>query len=221
MLDEFGAFPAVIDRELNRYLPFLATTKMLMAAVRNGVGRETAHEVIKEAAVGTALAMRAGQADNDVFAKLAADARLGLTREQIEALVADPIEFTGAAVAQTRAVVARVEALAARHPDGGGVRPGRDPLAGAPPTHELARQLVSWRLGWGRRSVVSTAPNSPTGAALARQLVSWQLGGILPAQSPSRQDRTAAASATASTASAASRAERAATGAEATALTAW
>ena len=55
VLDEFGAFPAVIQRELDRYLPFLATTKVLMAAVRNGVGREAAHEAIKEAAVGVAL----------------------------------------------------------------------------------------------------------------------------------------------------------------------
>ena len=45
VLDEFGAFPAVIEAELRRYLPFLATTKILMAAVRAGVGRETAHEV--------------------------------------------------------------------------------------------------------------------------------------------------------------------------------
>jgi adenylosuccinate lyase len=124
VLDEFGAFPAVIQRELDRYLPFLTTTKVLMAAVRNGVGREAAHEAIKEAAVGTALAMRAGQADNDVFAKLASDERLGLTREQIDALVADPIEFTGAAVAQTRAVVARVEELAARHPEAAAYVPG-------------------------------------------------------------------------------------------------
>ncbi len=79
VLDEFGAFPAVVQRELDRYLPFLATTKVLMAAVRNGVGRETAHEAIKEAAVGVALDMRRGQADNDVFARLAADERLGLT----------------------------------------------------------------------------------------------------------------------------------------------
>ena len=124
VLDEFGAFPAVIQRELDRYLPFLTTTKVLMAAVRNGVGREAAHEAIKEAAVGTALAMRQGQAGNDVFAKLATDERLGLTREQIDALVAAPIEFTGAAVAQTRAVVARVETLAARHPDAAAYVPG-------------------------------------------------------------------------------------------------
>ena len=124
VLDEFGAFPAVIERELMRYLPFLTTTKVLMAAVRNGVGREVAHEAIKQAAVGTALAMRQGQADNDVFGKLAADQRLGLTRDQIDSLVADPIEFTGAAAAQTRHVVRAVEALAARHPEAAAYAPG-------------------------------------------------------------------------------------------------
>ncbi|WP_340540786.1 adenylosuccinate lyase [Nocardioides sp. GXZ039] len=124
VLDEFGAFPAVIQRELDRYLPFLATTKVLMAAVRNGVGRETAHEAIKEAAVGTALAMRQGQAVNDVFAKLAADDRLGLTEDQLASLVAEPITFTGAAVAQTQDVVRRVAALAERHPDAAAYAPG-------------------------------------------------------------------------------------------------
>ena len=34
VLEDFGAFPAVIEAELQRYLPFLATTKVLMAAVR-------------------------------------------------------------------------------------------------------------------------------------------------------------------------------------------
>ncbi len=124
VLDEFGAFPAVIQRELDRYLPFLATTKVLMAAVRNGVGRETAHEAIKEAAVGTALAMRKGQAANDVFAKLAADDRLGLTADQLATLVADPITFTGAAVTQTQEVVRRVAEVDARHPEAAAYAPG-------------------------------------------------------------------------------------------------
>ena len=124
VLDEFGAFPAVVQRELDRYLPFLATTKVLMAAVRNGVGRETAHEAIKEAAVCVALAMRQGQTENDVFARLAADERLGLTEEQLASLVADPITFTGAAVAQVDAVVRRVEEVVARHPDAAAYTPG-------------------------------------------------------------------------------------------------
>lgn len=124
VLDEFGAFPAVIQRELDRYLPFLTTTKVLMTAVRNGVGREEAHEAIKEHAVAVALGMRQGLATNDLYDRLAADPRLGLTRGQIDALVAEPIEFTGAAAAQVSRVVARVEELAEANPQAAAYDPG-------------------------------------------------------------------------------------------------
>ena len=62
VLDELGVYPAVVQRELDRYLPFLATTAVLVAAVQRGVGRETAHAAIKEHAVAVALAMREGEA---------------------------------------------------------------------------------------------------------------------------------------------------------------
>jgi adenylosuccinate lyase len=114
----------VIQRELDRYLPFLATTKVLMAAVRAGVGREAAHEAIKEHAVAIALEMRKGRADNDLFDRLAGDARLGLDRAAIRALVREPIEFTGAARSQTAAVVRRVEQVVARHPAAASYTPG-------------------------------------------------------------------------------------------------
>jgi adenylosuccinate lyase len=125
VLDEYGAFPAVIERELQRYLPFLTTTKVLMAAVRSGVGREVAHEAIKEHAVAVALEMREqGMAENDLFDRLAADQRLGLSREQIDALVAEPIAFTGAATAQVADVVARVDAVVAADPEAAAYAPG-------------------------------------------------------------------------------------------------
>lgn len=118
VLDEFGAYPAVIARELDRYLPFLATTSVLMTAVKNGVGRETAHEVIKKHAVDVALDMRErGTQHNDLLDRLAADERLGLDRDRLDTLVSSPIDFTGAATAQVDDVVARVEQVAARHPD--------------------------------------------------------------------------------------------------------
>ena len=79
VLDEFGVFPAVVQRELDRYLPFLTTTKVLMAAVRNGVGREEAHEAIKEHAVAVALEMRQGRAVNDLLERFAADGGSGWT----------------------------------------------------------------------------------------------------------------------------------------------
>ena len=124
VLDEFGAYPAVIERELDRYLPFLATTKVLMAAVRAGVGREAAHEVIKEHAVAAALAMREQGAEPDLLNRLAADPRLPLDRVAIDAALADRAAFIGAAGDQVDAVVAEVDALVARHPDAAKYTPG-------------------------------------------------------------------------------------------------
>jgi adenylosuccinate lyase len=118
VLAEFGAYPAVIERELNRYLPFLATTKVLMAALKRGVGRETAHEAIKEHAVAVALDMRErGVERNDLLDRLAGDDRLGLARAELDALVGEPLTFTGAAMAQITDVAARVERVAAEHPE--------------------------------------------------------------------------------------------------------
>jgi adenylosuccinate lyase len=116
VLDEFGAFPAVIAAELDRYLPFLGTTKVLMAAVRAGVGRETAHEAIKEHAVASALAMRAGVRENQLLALLAEDERIPLDLAGLQALLADRLSFTGAASSQVAEVVRRVEAVAAAYP---------------------------------------------------------------------------------------------------------
>ncbi len=125
VLDEFGAFPAVIARELDRYMPFLATTKILIAAVRRGVGRETAHEAIKQHAVAVALAMReSGATDNDLLERLADDPRLGLSRVDLAGLIAEPMDFTGAALDQVESLVARVEVLVGAHPDAAAYTPG-------------------------------------------------------------------------------------------------
>ena len=124
VLADFSAFPAVVQRELDRYLPFLATTKVLMAAVRRGVGRETAHEAIGEHAVAVALEMREKGTDhNDLFVRLAADGRLKLSAADLSTLVADPLSFTGAAARQVDDVVRRVEHLVADNPEATAYRP--------------------------------------------------------------------------------------------------
>jgi len=57
------------------------------------------------------------------FDRLAGDARLGLSREQLDALVDEPLSFTGAAGAQVAAVVARVADVVRRHPVAAGYTP--------------------------------------------------------------------------------------------------
>jgi adenylosuccinate lyase len=123
VLAEFGAYPAVIANELDRYLPFLATTKVLMAAVRAGVGRETAHEAIKENAVAVALAMREEGREPDLLDRLAADERLPLDRVQLEEALADKKAFIGAAEQQVADVVAAAQRIIDEYPEAAAYTP--------------------------------------------------------------------------------------------------
>jgi adenylosuccinate lyase len=117
VLREFGVYPKVIERELERYLPFLGTTKVLMAAVQRGKGREHAHEAIKEHAVATALALRAGAADNNLIERLAKDDRLPFDEPELRALLQNPIDFVGLAPAQVQRFARRVEEICRRYPE--------------------------------------------------------------------------------------------------------
>ena len=124
VLDEFGVFPAMIDRELERYLPFLATTRILMAAVRAGVGRETAHELIKDHAVAVALNMRENGGDQDLVQRLAGDDRFPLDEAQLEEALADRHAFIGAAESQVSRVLERIEGVTSRHAEAAAYAPG-------------------------------------------------------------------------------------------------
>jgi adenylosuccinate lyase len=127
VLQDFGAFPAVINAELQRYLPFLATSKVLIIALQRGVGRETAHEAIKEHAIAVALQMReTGRGENNLLDRLATDPRLGVTRDELDAAIANPIELAGTASQQVLLLAARIESIAKAHPDAAGYRP--DPV---------------------------------------------------------------------------------------------
>lgn len=125
VLDGFGAYPAVIGRELKTYLPFLATSKILLAAVEKGVGRETAHAAIKEHAVAAARAMReTAQDSNDLLERLAGAQDLKLSLEELKALVhADPLSFSGLARQQTDAFRSQAKLVLAAYSEAADYNP--------------------------------------------------------------------------------------------------
>jgi adenylosuccinate lyase len=82
VLKQMEVFPAAIAAENVRNLPFLATTTILMEAVKNGAGRETAHEAIKEHALAAAKALRSG-GDADLLGRLAGYMGVGLGRMKL------------------------------------------------------------------------------------------------------------------------------------------
>ena len=127
ILDQLDAYPAVIGAETAHYLPFLMTTTILMEAVKAGVGRETAHQAIKEHALATVNDLRQGTVTrNNLIDRLAGDARLGLGlgRDVLEGIVARGDREVGAARSQVAAFAAAVRQLEQASPEAAAYRPG-------------------------------------------------------------------------------------------------
>ncbi|HWH35752.1 MAG TPA: adenylosuccinate lyase [Acidimicrobiales bacterium] len=124
VLDGFAPYPRAIAAELAAELPFLATTRVLVAAVRAGMGREEAHAAIQGHALAAAEARRSGGDVGDLFQRLAADERIPLDRAALDELVADPSAFVGAAAAQVQAFADEVAKVSARHPGAAAYSPG-------------------------------------------------------------------------------------------------
>ena len=128
ILEQMDAWPAVLAAETQRYLPFLMTTSIMMEAVKAGVGRETAHQVIKEHAIATVRDLRHGTVQhNNLIERLAADPRLGLSRATLDAVVArgsSAERGVGAAQAQIARFAMDVRKLEAASPAAAAYCPG-------------------------------------------------------------------------------------------------
>lgn len=134
VLDGFTAFTDPIAAELANHLPYLATTRLLSVAVAAGCGRELAHAVISEHAVATALARRASggtastpgdvaNGHDDLLGRIAADERLGLSVDDVAAVVSDPASFTGLANRHVDEFIAAAAPLLAAYPEAAAYNP--------------------------------------------------------------------------------------------------
>ncbi len=117
VLERFEVFPAAVRAENERQLPFLATTTILMEAVKLGAGRERAHAAIKEHALAAAKELRDGAGEGALLERIAADARIGLPRARLVALLRDGRRFVGDAPAQVDAFLAGVRPWTRRFPE--------------------------------------------------------------------------------------------------------
>ncbi len=125
VLEQMDAFPSAIAHENERNLPFLATTTILMEAVKRGAGRETAHEAIKEHALAAVKAMRSGSEGPDLLDRLSGDRRIGLGKKALLAILAESARFVGAAPNQVDVFVAEVKPLGKRVKGAADYRPAR------------------------------------------------------------------------------------------------
>jgi adenylosuccinate lyase len=97
--------PAVVERNLEVHLPFMATETILMHAVKRGGDRQELHERIRRHALEASGRMNEG-GEPLLLEAIAADPAFGMGEEEIRALV-DPLRFVGRAPEQVDAFLAR------------------------------------------------------------------------------------------------------------------
>ena len=127
VLKQMEVFPAAIAAETERNLPFLATTTILMEAVKQGAGREIAHAAIKEHALAAVRALRSGatNGETDLLERLAGDKRIGLGKRQLQAILAETNRYVGSAPHQVDAFLGEVQPIAKRERGAAEYLPGR------------------------------------------------------------------------------------------------
>lgn len=115
--------PAVIAKNLDEHLPFMATETILMKAVKAGGDRQELHERIRQHALAAAGEMKAGRA-SDLVPRIAGDEAFGMDAEAIESLI-DARAFVGRAPEQVDRMLAEaVRPLLDRHLAGARERVG-------------------------------------------------------------------------------------------------
>ncbi len=114
---DLGFHAEPIASELGANLPFLATSRLLTAAVAEGMGREQAHEVIGRHAVTAARERRESPGStSSLLSRLASDPQFPLDAAAISAAIGSPLEFTGLATRQVGRFVERASAMVEQHP---------------------------------------------------------------------------------------------------------
>ncbi len=94
-------YPKIIERNLRRELPYLATERILMEAVKHGADRQEAHEIIRSASMKVVLAYKEEGVDLDLMELLGAEPALKMDAATLESLL-NPKNFIGFSVEQTQ-----------------------------------------------------------------------------------------------------------------------
>ena len=118
--DGLVVHPDVIEQNVIRELPFMATENILMAAVAQGGDRQFLHERIRQHSLAVAELLKCGETKNDLIERLSADPAFAKIDFK---LILNPQAFVGRAAEQVDEFISEVAApIRQRYPS----HPGTD-----------------------------------------------------------------------------------------------
>jgi len=98
--DGMVVYPKVVEADILKELPFMATENIMMDAVKAGGDRQELHELVRQHSMAAGKVVKEEGKPNDLIERIANDPKFGLTKEEIEAHM-QPIHYVGRSVQQT------------------------------------------------------------------------------------------------------------------------
>ena len=98
--DGLVVYPKVVEANLLKELPFMATENIMMDAVKAGGDRQELHELIRQHSMAAGRVVKEEGKPNDLIERIAQDPKFGMTKEQILSIM-KPENFVGRSVQQT------------------------------------------------------------------------------------------------------------------------
>ncbi|WP_304684002.1 adenylosuccinate lyase [Ileibacterium valens] len=115
--DGLVVYPKVVEADLRKELPFMATENIMMDAVKAGGDRQELHEAIREHSMEAGRQVKMEGKENDLLERIKNDPRFNITDEQLETIL-DPSRYVGRAPAQTEEFFAEyIDPILAKHPE--------------------------------------------------------------------------------------------------------
>jgi len=99
IMDGIIVWPKVIESNIKRELPFMATEKILMQCVKNGGDRQELHEAIREHSINAGIQVKQYGEDNDLLKRIASDKRFNSIHSELNNIM-NPLLFIGRASEQ-------------------------------------------------------------------------------------------------------------------------
>ena len=115
--DGMVVYPKVVEADILKELPFMATENIMMDAVKAGGDRQELHELVRQHSMAAGKVVKEEGKPNDLIERIANDPKFGLTKEEIEAHM-QPIHYVGRSVQQTEEFFRDyIDPILAKHKD--------------------------------------------------------------------------------------------------------
>lgn len=115
--DGMVVYPKVVEADILKELPFMATENIMMDAVKAGGDRQELHELVRQHSMAAGKVVKEEGKPNDLIERIANDPKFGLTKEEIEAHM-QPIHYVGRSVQQTEEFFRDyIDPILAKHQD--------------------------------------------------------------------------------------------------------